>query len=42
MADALIWLDNTEKMSDKCLLILLVEMIFSFHGFTDGQINKIG
>ena len=40
MADTLIWLDNTEKMSAKCLLILSVEMIFIFDGFADGQINK--
>ena len=41
MADTLIWLDNTRKMSAKCLLILSVEMIFIFDGFDDGQINKI-
>ena len=41
MADTLIWLDNTGKMSAKCLLILSVEMIFIFDGFADGQINKI-
>ena len=41
MADTLIWLDNTGKMSAKCLLILSVEMIFIFVGFADGQINKI-
>ena len=41
MADTQIWLDNTKKMSAKCLLILSVEMIFIFDGFTDGQINKI-
>ena len=36
-------LDNTRKMSVKCLLILSVEMIFIFifDGFADGQINKI-
>ena len=28
MADTLIYLDNTRKMSAKCLLILSVEMIF--------------
>ena len=36
-----IWLDNTRKMSAKCSLILSVEMIFIFDGFSDGQINKI-
>ena len=41
MADTLIWLDNTRKMSAKCLLILSVEMIFYFDGFANGQINKI-
>ena len=41
MADTLIWLDNTRKMSAKCLLILSVEMIFIFDGFADGRINKI-
>ena len=43
MADTLIWLDNTGKISAKCLLILSVEMIFIFifDGFADGQINKI-
>ena len=41
MADTLIWLDNTRKMSAKCLLILLVEMIFIFDGFADGRISKI-
>ena len=41
MADTLIWLDNTRKMSANCLLILSVEMIFIFDGFTDGRINKI-
>ena len=30
-----------KKMSAKCLLILSVEMIFYFHGFANGQINKI-
>ena len=40
-ADTLIWLDNTGKMSAKCLLILSVEMNFIFDGFADGQINKI-
>ena len=34
-------LDNTRKMSAKCLLILSVEMIFYFDGFANGQINKI-
>ena len=29
------------RMFAKCLLILLVEMIFIFDGFDDGQINKI-
>ena len=29
MADTLIWLDNTGKMSVKCLLIVPVKMIFS-------------
>ena len=35
--------DNTRKMSVKCLLILSAEMIFIFifDGFADGQINKI-
>ena len=34
---------NIRKMSAKCLLILLVEMIFYFYfdGFANGQINKI-
>ena len=41
MADTLILLDNTRKMSAKCLLILSVEMIFIFDGFADGRINKI-
>ena len=41
MPDTLIWLDNTRKMSAKCLLILSVEMIFIFDGFADGRINKI-
>ena len=41
MADTPIWLDNTKKMSAKCLLILPVKMIFIFDGFADGQINKI-
>ena len=41
MADTLIQLDNTRKMSAKCLLILSVEMIFYFDGFANGQINKI-
>ena len=34
-------LDNTRKMSVKCLLILSVEMTFIFDGFDDGQIDKI-
>ena len=34
-------LDNTRKMSAKCLLILSVEMIFIFDGFANAQINKI-
>ena len=33
MADTLIQLDNTRKMSANCLLILSVEMIFIFDGF---------
>ena len=37
----MILLDNTGKMSAKCLLMLSVEMIFIFTGFADGQINKI-
>ena len=43
MADTLISLDNTRKMSAKCLLILSVEMsvYFYFDGFANGQINKI-
>ena len=41
IADTLIWLDDTRKMSAKCLLILSVEMIFIFDGFADGRINKI-
>ena len=41
MADTLIKLDNTRKMSAKCLLILSVEMILYFDGFANGQINKI-
>ena len=41
MADTLIWLNNTGKMSAKCLLIVSVEIIFIFDGFTHGQINKI-
>ena len=36
MVDTLIQLDNTRKMSAKCLLILSVEMIFIFDGFADG------
>ena len=32
----LLKLDNTRKMSSKCLLILSVEMIFIFDGFADG------
>ena len=42
--DDLTWndpLDNTRKMSAKCLLILSVEMIFIFDEFADDQINKI-
>ena len=41
LADTRIQLDNTRKMSAKCLLILSVEMIFIFDGFANGQINKI-
>ena len=41
MADRLIWLNRTGKMSAKCLLILSVEVIFIFDGFANGQINKI-
>ena len=41
MADTLILLDNTRKMSAKSLLILTVEMIFIFDGFANDQINKI-
>ena len=41
MADTLIELDNTRKMSAKCLLILSIEMIFIFDGFANAQINKI-
>ena len=41
MADTLIWLDNTRKISAKCLLILSVEMIFIFDGYAYGPINKI-
>ena len=41
MADTLICLDNTRKMSSKCLMTLSVEMIFIFDGFAAGQINKI-
>ena len=41
MADTLILLDNTRKMSAKRLLILSVEMIFIFHGFANAQIDKI-
>ena len=32
---------HTRKMSAKCLLILLVKMIFIFNGFVNGLINKI-
>ena len=35
MADTLIWLDNTRKMSAKCLLVSF------FNGFADGGIDKI-
>ena len=41
MADTLIELDNTRKMSAKCLLILSIELIFIFDGFANAQINKI-
>ena len=41
MADTLIWLDSTGKMSAKCLLIVSVEMIIIFDGFADDKINKI-
>ena len=41
MADTLIWLDNTRKMSAKSSRILSVEMIFIIDGFADGRINKI-
>ena len=41
MADTQIYLENTRKMSVKCLLILSVETTFIFDGFADGQINKI-
>ena len=41
MADTLIKLDNTRKVSAKCLLILSVEMIFIFDGCANAQINKI-
>ena len=41
MADTLIYLDNTGRMSAKCLLIRSVKMIFSFDGFADGRIDKI-
>ena len=42
MADTLISLENTRKMTAKCLLTLSVEMIFIFEaGFADGQIDKI-
>ena len=42
MADTLIYLDNTRKVSAaKCLLILSVEMIFISDGFANAQINKI-
>ena len=33
--------DNTRKVSAKCLLILSAEMIFIFDGFANAQINKI-
>ena len=41
MADTMIQLDNTRKMSAKCLLILSVEMIFYFDGFMDLPIAKL-
>ena len=41
MADTRIKLDNTRKMSDKCLMILSVEMIFIFDGYSDCRIDKI-
>ena len=41
MADTLIQLDSTRKMSVKCLLILSVEMSFISDGFADGKINKL-
>ena len=41
MADTLIALDNTRKMSFKCLLILSVKMIFIFYGFANGRIEKM-
>ena len=41
MADTLIELENTRKMSAKCLLILSAGMIFIFDGFADGRMDKI-
>ena len=42
MADTLIWLDNTRKMSVKCLLILPVKMIYSlFCGFVKAELIKL-
>ena len=40
MADTLIWLDNTRKMSVKCLLIVLVEVIFFFR-FVKAELIKL-
>ena len=32
---------SEREMSAKCLLILPVEVIFTFDGFADGRINNI-
>ena len=41
MAEILIYLDNTRKMSAERFLILSVEMTFIFVGFADDRVNKI-
>ena len=42
MADPLIWLDNTRKMSAKRLLILSIEMIFIFMDLPVVELIKLG
>ena len=41
MADTLTKLDNTRKMSAKCLLILSVKMIFNFYVSANDRIDKL-